>query len=153
MKHIEVAAGILWRGGRCLAVSRPAGKPHAGRWEFPGGKLELGESPAQALRRELAEELGIRVREANFWRVVEHDYAEKQLHVRLHFFHVTAFDGEPAAKEEQNLCWALPQEAAQLDFLEADLPLVRDLAAMPAPSGMQHTGRQNTGRSIYGAAT
>lgn len=133
MKHIEVAAGILWRGGRCLAVSRPAGKAHAGRWEFPGGKLEPGESPVAALRRELAEELGVETRESRFWRVVEHDYAEKNLHVRLHFFHVTAFTGEPAPREGQTLCWTVPAKALELDFLEADLPLVRDLAAMPAP--------------------
>ena len=128
-----MAAGILWRQGRCLAVSRPEGKPHAGRWEFPGGKLERGESPAQALRRELAEELGIRVRALHFWRVVEHTYAAKQLHVRLHFFHVTDFAGEPAPQEGQQLCWTVPQEALRLDFLEADVPLVRELAAPSVP--------------------
>jgi len=101
MRHIEVAAGIVWRGGAFLAAQRPDGKPMAGYWEFPGGKVEGAERPDQALRRELAEELGIGVRQAALWRTVEHCYAERDLLVRLHFFHVTAFSGEPCPAEGQ----------------------------------------------------
>ncbi|WP_165075034.1 MULTISPECIES: (deoxy)nucleoside triphosphate pyrophosphohydrolase [unclassified Desulfovibrio] len=95
---IDVAAGILWRGGRLLAAQRPGGKPLAGFWELPGGKLEAGESAESALARELAEELGLTVREARFWRLAEHAYPARGIRVRLHFFHVTEFDGEPVVK-------------------------------------------------------
>lgn len=95
MRDIEVAAGIIWRGGRFLAARRPPDRPLEGYWEFPGGKLEGGESPAEALARELAEELGIGVRKAAFWQSVMHTYAERGFRVRLHFFHVMAFTGEP----------------------------------------------------------
>ena len=74
MQHIEVAAGIIWRGKRFLASQRLSDKPLEGYWEFPGGKLEAGESPLDALKRELAEELGIGVRQAVFWKSLDHEY-------------------------------------------------------------------------------
>lgn len=129
LRGIDVAAGIVWRDGRFLAAQRPAGKPHAGFWEFPGGKLEPGEDAAGALIRELREELDITVRGAAFWRLAEHDYPERGLHVRLHFFHVTAFDGEPRSLEGQSLRWILPSEAPSLPFLPADAAVVAALAA------------------------
>lgn len=121
---VDVAAGILWREGRLLAAQRPHGKPLAGFWELPGGKLEAGESPAQALARELAEELGVTVREARFWRRTEHDYPERGIRVRLHFFHVPEFSGEPTAREGQALAWVTPEEAAALHFLPADADIL-----------------------------
>ena len=133
MRHIEVAAGIVWRGGAFLAAQRPDGKPMAGYWEFPGGKVEGAERPDQALRRELAEELGIGVRQAALWRTVERCYAERDLLVRLHFFHVTAFSGEPCPAEGQNLRWISPAEAPRLDFLPADAGLLAQLARMSPP--------------------
>ncbi len=129
---VDVAAGILWRQGRLLAARRPEGKPLAGFWELPGGKLEPGESPAQALARELAEELGVTARAARFWRGTEHAYPERGLRVRLHFFHVTDFSGEPAAREGQALAWVTPAEAAGLDFLPADADM---LGALQCPPG------------------
>lgn len=127
LRDIDVAAGIIWQAGRFLAAQRPPDKPHAGFWEFPGGKLEPGEDAAQALARELAEELDIRVRTAAFWRCAEHDYPERCLHVRLHFFHVTAFDGQPSSREGQTLRWILPEEAPALPFLPADAAIVAAL--------------------------
>ena len=127
LRDIDVAAGIIWQAGRFLAAQRPPDKPHAGFWEFPGGKLEPGEDAAQALARELAEELDIRVRTAAFWRCAEHDYPERGLHVRLHFFHVTAFDGQPSSREGQTLRWILPEEASTLPFLPADAAIVAAL--------------------------
>lgn len=125
--HVEVAAGIVWRAGRCLAACRPEGGVLGGCWEFPGGKLEPGESPLDALKRELAEELGIGVRAARFWQSLEHWYPETGLTVRLHFFHVTDFAGEPCAAEGQVLRWVRPEEAAHLDFLAADREVVAQL--------------------------
>ena len=77
MQHIEVAAGIIWRGKRFLASQRLSDKPLEGYWEFPGGKLEASESPVDALKRELAEELGIGVRQAVFWKSLDHEYEER----------------------------------------------------------------------------
>ncbi|WP_165175140.1 (deoxy)nucleoside triphosphate pyrophosphohydrolase [Desulfovibrio sp. ZJ369] len=127
MRDIEVAAGIIWRNGRFLAAQRPTDKPLEGYWEFPGGKLEGGESPAEALARELAEELGIGVRKAAFWQSLSHSYAERGFRVRLHFFHVTAFTGEPCPAEGQNLRWISPAEAAHLPFLPADAGVLAQL--------------------------
>ena len=127
MQHIEVAAGIVWRGKRFLASQRCSNKPLEGYWEFPGGKLEAGEAPLEALKRELAEELGIGVREANFWKSLDHEYVERGFSVRLYFFHVTEFAGEPCAEEGQNLRWVEPHEASALEFLPADAIVLEEL--------------------------
>ena len=104
--RIEVVGGILWRGGSFLAAQRPEGHPQAGFWEFPGGKVEPGESLEAALARELAEELSLSV----------------------HFFHITEFSGEPVANDGQAFRWVTPEEALTLPFLEADRPLLFDLS-------------------------
>ena len=129
MRLIEVAAGIIWRCGRFLAAQRPTDKPLEGYWEFPGGKLEARETPSEALARELAEELGIGVRESRFWQSLEHSYAERGFRVRLHFFHVMAFRGEPCPAEGQNLRWVTPSEALELGFLPADANVLEQLRA------------------------
>ena len=129
MQHIEVAAGIIWRGKRFLASQRLSDKPLEGYWEFPGGKLEAGESPEDALKRELAEELGVGVRQAVFWKSLDHEYVERGFSVRLYFFHVTEFVGEPCGEEGQNLRWVEPQEAFALGFLSADAVVLEELIA------------------------
>ncbi|MBO4300388.1 MAG: (deoxy)nucleoside triphosphate pyrophosphohydrolase [Desulfovibrio sp.] len=124
---INVAAGIVWRGHCFLAGQRRTGSPLEGYWEFPGGKLEGTETPQEALCRELAEELGIGVRSATFWKQVKHRYVERALTVTLHIFHVTDFTGEPCGKEGQNLRWVTRAEALELDFLPADKTLLCEL--------------------------
>ncbi len=136
MKNIDVAVGLIWRKGRVLAAQRPEGKAHEGYWEFPGGKLEQGESPREALARELAEELGIGVRACQFWKGASHVYDDYGLEVRLHFFHVTAFAGEPCAREGQNMRWVTPSEAAELPLLPADIELV---ASLPPNGPLEET--------------
>jgi 8-oxo-dGTP diphosphatase len=100
----EVAVGVLVRAdGAFLLTSRPAGKAYAGYWEFPGGKLEAGESVEQALRRELHEELGIEIGAATPWRVEMVDYPHAL--VRLHFCKVFEWAGELQMREAQDFAW------------------------------------------------
>jgi 8-oxo-dGTP diphosphatase len=101
-----------------LFGQRPQGKPYAGWWEFPGGKLETGETVEQALARELDEELGISVQKSLPWAVLTYLYPHA--HVRLHFQRVVAWQGEPASRENQNLRWLTPQAAP--DALAKILP-------------------------------
>lgn len=100
----EVAVGVLLRAdGAFLLTSRPVGKAYAGYWEFPGGKLEAGESVEQALRRELQEELGIEIGTATPWRIELVDYPHAL--VRLHFCKVFVWTGELQMREAQSFAW------------------------------------------------
>jgi len=104
-KHTEVAVGILIResDGALLLSTRPPGKPYAGYWEFPGGKIEAGETVEQALRRELHEELGITIGAAEIWKTTEHDYPHAL--VRLHWCKVWQWEGDFEMREGQAMCW------------------------------------------------
>ena len=125
-KVVDVVAAIIWQDGRYLGVRRPEGKPMAGAYEFPGGKIEPGETPDVALARELREELGITPTAIAFFREKAHSY--EHLSVHLHFFHVHAFDGEPLPLEGQDMEWLTPQEGRMRPFLEADRDIVDALA-------------------------
>jgi 8-oxo-dGTP diphosphatase len=101
---VQVAVGVLVRGdGAFLLTSRPAGKPYAGYWEFPGGKLEAGEDVRAALQRELREELGVQVLSAHAWHDEMVDYPHALVH--LHFWIVSAWEGELSMLEEQTFSW------------------------------------------------
>ena len=125
---VEVAVGVLMQAdGSFLLTSRPAGKPYAGYWEFPGGKLEAGESIEEALSRELNEELGLTMGEAKAWKVEVVDYPHAL--VRLHFFKVTQWSGELQMKEQQSFAWSvlpvgvspiLPGALPVLEWLEQE---------------------------------
>lgn len=121
---IDVAVGILMKpNGDVLLGCRPAGKPYAGYWEFPGGKVEAGESVVDALRREFAEEIGVQVISAEPWCCVEHVYPHA--HVRLHFFISRNWQGEPRGLEGQALAW---QGSVQVEpVLPATIPLLESL--------------------------
>ena len=96
--------GILFReDGAMLLSTRPPGKPYAGYWEFPGGKLEQGETVVQALRRELVEELGVTIGDATVWKVTEHDYPHAL--VRLHWCKVFVWSGDFEMREGQTMAW------------------------------------------------
>lgn len=125
--RLDVVAAVVWRGSRYLAVQRPAGKSMAGYWEFPGGKVEQGETLRQALVRELREELAITAVDFFPWRQKRHRYPNSD--VQLYFFWITTFHGTPMPQENQAMLWVEPGNG-QLPFLEADLEIVAELATM-----------------------
>ena len=128
-----VVAGALFDGeGRVLIAQRPAGKALAGRWEFPGGKVDVGESEHAALRRELREELGVEVIAARPFMRLAHAYAERD--VELSLWTVERFAGEPRSLDAQALKWVSPTALAAEDILEADQPFItglRELRSTP----------------------
>lgn len=132
-KAVDVAVGVLLDAeGRFLLTSRPEGKVYAGYWEFPGGKLEAGETVEQALRRELQEEIGIVIGAAEPWRVELVDYPHAL--VRLNFCKVRAWTGPLEMREGQRFAWAgLP--VAQSPVLPGALPVLDWLAAERGFSG------------------
>ena len=133
---LAVAVGILCRNdGWLLFASRPADKPWPGYWEFPGGKIEAGESPRHALDRELEEELGIRVTDATPWIVLQHDYPKTR--VTLHCFRVTGWQGDPHPREGQQLSWQNPAAVTQTPLLPANHRLLRAWQ-LPEVLGITH---------------
>jgi len=126
-RRIAVVAAVLQRAdGRFLLAQRPPGKPYAGYWEFPGGKIEAGESPEAALSRELHEELGIEILTAHPWLIREFDYSHAD--VRLHFFRVRAWRGEPQSRESQAFAWQRVDAIDVAPLLPANAPIMRALA-------------------------
>ena len=133
---VDVAVGVLIDdGGRFLLTSRPQGKVYAGYWEFPGGKLEAGESVEQALGRELHEELGITIGTAQPWQIEIVDYPHAR--VRLHFCKVFEWSGALEMREGQTMSWQqLPVQVTPV--LPGTLPVLRWLAAERAFEGATH---------------
>ena len=123
------AAVILAPDGRVLLAQRPAGKPYAGYWEFPGGKLEPGETVRDALVRELHEELGIEVLDAAPWLVQRYVYPHAA--VELNFWRVFAFAGEPYGHDGQAFCWQTPGRFDVAPLLPANTAILRALTLPP----------------------
>jgi len=133
---VDVAVGVLIdANGRFLLTSRPEGKVYAGHWEFPGGKLEAGESVEAALRRELHEELGITIGPAQPWKVEIVDYPHAR--VRLHFCKVFDWQGEFEMREAQQMAWQqLPVTVSPV--LPGTVPVLAWLAAERGFAGATH---------------
>jgi len=121
---LQVVAAILEREGKVLIGQRTATQSHPLKWEFPGGKVETGETPEQALTRELEEELAIRNAQANEIQRYLYTYPGKNP-VELIFLRVTSFEGEPQNLIFHDLRWAAPAELPTYDFLEGDLPFIQ----------------------------
>jgi 8-oxo-dGTP diphosphatase len=115
----EVAVGIILNDDQFLLAKRPPGKPYAGYWEFPGGKIETNETVHQALERELEEELGIRIGQSHAWNMIEHDYPHA--YVRLHLCLVKVWQGQARGLEGQELHWQT-MRAIDLIAVEPLLP-------------------------------
>lgn len=122
---VVACAVIMNRDKRLLAALRPEGKSLGGKWEFPGGKVEAGESPREALKRELREELSIDASVGRALTVVHHDYA--QFSIELHPFLAEIQEGVPHPHEHAEIRWVTMDEAADLDWAEADVPVLAEL--------------------------
>ncbi len=122
---IDVVAAIIRRGGQILITQRFDHVHLPGLWEFPGGKVEAGESLQAALEREIMEELGVKIRVHDEFFTVEHDYPTKS--VRLHFFNCSIIEGEPQLIEVADMRWVHPQDLGQFDFPPADAELIARL--------------------------
>jgi 8-oxo-dGTP diphosphatase len=135
-KAVDVAVGVLVDpAGRFLLTSRPEGKVYAGYWEFPGGKLEPGETVEAALRREMHEELGITIGPATPWKVDMMDYPHAL--VRLHFCKVFQWTGEFEMRERQQMAWQdLPVQVAPV--LPGTVPVLRWFAEERGYTGATH---------------
>jgi 8-oxo-dGTP diphosphatase len=135
---VDVAVGVLIDGdGRFLLTSRPQGKVYAGYWEFPGGKLEAGETVEQALRRELHEELGITIGAAQPWKIELMDYPHAR--VRLHFCKVFDWSGEFEMRERQAMSWqTLP--VGVVPVLPGTVPVLEWFASERGFAGATHSG-------------
>ncbi len=133
----ERASPSLGEEGEFLLTSRPEGKVYAGYWEFPGGKLEQGETVEQALRRELQEELGITIGAAHPWKVDMMDYPHAR--VRLHFCKVFDWEGEFEMREQQAMAWqTLPVQVQPV--LPGTIPVLRWFAEERGHAGPTHLG-------------
>ena len=121
-RAIEVAAALIWRGDRFFICRRPANKARALLWEFPGGKVEKGETPEQALERECAEELGAKVCPGGVFASVTHEYPD--ITVRLTLFDCVITGGEPVLLEHAESAWITADETGNYEFCPADVTLL-----------------------------
>ena len=124
---LQVVAGVITRcnakaESEVLISYREKGKHQGERWEFPGGKIELGESAFEALQRELNEELSINVQSAIELETIAHQYDDKL--IELHFWQVTKFSNEPISAEGQPIRWCLYSELSNYTFPDANLPIL-----------------------------
>ncbi|MFT5610668.1 MAG: 8-oxo-dGTP diphosphatase [Polaribacter sp.] len=126
MKRIEVAVGIIFNtAGQVLVGQRLVVDQYFGKWEFPGGKIEAGESVTKALRRELHEELKIELEHSQDFMILEHNYPDRN--VRLFIQIVNQYSGLPQGAEGQALQWCKLTELDQLDFLSGNQPIIDKL--------------------------
>jgi len=129
VKITEVAAAVIERPGEILLAQRPGGKPYPGYWEFPGGKIEPGESPEAALIRELREELGVTVAAEHLEPLTFSSADRGTRHLLLLLYRCTAWQGEARALDAAAIRWVEPEALADFDMPPADRPFVSVLAA------------------------
>ncbi len=145
-KVVDVAAAVIERDdGSFLLAQRPQGKAYAGYWEFPGGKVEAGEPVAEALRRELHEELGIDLVQAYPW--ITRVYSYPHATVRLHFHRVLKWQGEPHPHEEQALAWQHCGALSVAPMLPANAPVLKALS-LPIVYAITHAWETGVERAL-----
>ncbi|SIN75058.1 8-oxo-dGTPase [Sulfurivirga caldicuralii] len=141
---VEVAVGVLRQGDQVLLEQRSVGQHQGGKWAFPGGKIESGETPEVALRREFHEETGLDVKDWSPLITIPWDYGDRQ--VRLHVFVSSQFAGTPQQREGQRLTWWPLSQLDQRDFPAANRGIVR---ALRLPLRYAITGRWHTPNQLY----
>lgn len=124
MRHIEVVAAIIIEDGKLFTTQRGYG-PFKDGWEFPGGKMEVGETREQALERELREELAIKTKAEKFIKTIEYDYPE--FHLTMHCFLTRILEGTPKLLEHENAKWVTKEEIDSVAWLPADLEVIEDV--------------------------
>ena len=124
MKTIEVVAAVIFREGKVLCVQRTEHEKEyiSLKWEFPGGKVEVGESREEALMREIAEELVVEIHELQYLTTVEHSYPD--FHLTMHAYTCALKAGEVELREHLSLKWLAVEELDRLDWAAADVPVV-----------------------------
>ncbi|HET9902095.1 MAG TPA: (deoxy)nucleoside triphosphate pyrophosphohydrolase [Xanthobacteraceae bacterium] len=127
---LVAACALVDVDGRVLLAERPAGKPMAGLWEFPGGKVEQGERPEDTLIRELCEELGITVREACLAPLTFASHAYPAFHLLMPLYVCRRWEGTPSPREGQRLAWVRPNRLRDYPMPPADEPLVAHLLSL-----------------------
>ncbi|KZX59489.1 7,8-dihydro-8-oxoguanine-triphosphatase [Halioglobus sp. HI00S01] len=128
MTEVHVAVGVILDAERNILLTRRAADAHQGSlWEFPGGKVEAGETVQAALSRELAEELGIEVSASEPLIEIRHDYGDKRVFLDVHI--VPAFAGQPSGLEQQPMAWVSAAELAGYEFPAANVPIVKAVQA------------------------
>lgn len=127
---LVAACALVDPDGRVLLAQRPEGKPMAGLWEFPGGKVEAGERPEETLIRELEEELGIVVKEACLAPLTFASHTYPEFHLVMPLYVCRRWDGTVAAKEGQSLAWVRPNRLREYRMPPADVPLVAHLTTL-----------------------
>ncbi|GAW90966.1 8-oxo-dGTP diphosphatase MutT [Calderihabitans maritimus] len=126
---IVVTAALIKANGKILIAQRPAGSYMGLKWEFPGGKVEEGEHPQEALRRELREELGIEVEVRDIFEVVSHKYKDR--HILLLCYQCRLLSRNVTPREGQSYRWVTKEELDNYEFTEADKPIVNKLRKTP----------------------
>jgi len=124
---LVAACALVDTDGRVLIARRPEGRPMAGLWEFPGGKVEDGERPEETLIRELKEELGIDVTEACLAPLTFASHAYEGFHLLMPLYVCRRWDGTVTAREGQELAWVRPNRLADYPMPPADVPLIAQL--------------------------
>jgi 8-oxo-dGTP diphosphatase len=128
MKEVHVAVGVIMRDEQIFLTKRHEHVHQGGKWEFPGGKVEKGETVAQALLRELKEEVAIDILACQPFMLIEHDYGDKK--VRLDVYIVDQFMGEPCAQEGQKQAWYKIKRLNDIDFPKANIAIVEKLQSI-----------------------
>jgi len=121
-KIVRVAAAVIVKDEKVLIAKRPLDKHKGGYWEFPGGKIEPGESPQKALYREILEELAIEIKSPTPFKKLQFDYPEKS--VELDFYLIECFSGQPKGMEGQEVRWVEKSALEDFQFPEANLPVL-----------------------------